>query len=669
MTELEEELSRELNGIAERAKPESIRPLRVPPPRRRSRMMRWLAPVTAAAAVAGLIAGVTVAGHAARQATANSSQASVKGAVATLPVLTGTGADCIFPMETSGCYSVGNYQDFEYLMVRPLYMFGGNNNSVTVNYALSPAYQPIYSDGGKTVVINLKPWKWSNGERVDAEDLIFFLNMLEAEKANYGGYTYSGYTAGLPDNISSYSATGPQQVTLHLKSAYSSLWYTYDQLSILYPFPLAWDVTKAGAAPGSGGCETDSAADHWAKCVTVWKYLNSQNSDTATYASNPLWQVVDGPFKLKSFNIDGADTLVPNPKYSGSPKPSIAELKYVVYASDAAIYTGLRTGALSAGAVPSIDLPKAGKNFLPSVNPLASAPGGGYDLQAAFSFAVGYSYINYNNPTYGPVFRQLYFRQALAVLDDQQAMNIAIGRGYSVATVAGVPSEPPSKWVSPVMKENGGQGPYRYDVAKVAALLTAHGWKVVNGVQTCERAGTGASDCGAGIPKGRQAKFTMLYYSPDTTQEDTVDILKAAFGLARIQLRPKGELFDKLLGDTAPCRPSQPQCNWTFLYLGQWTFNGPVFEPTGETLFQTGAPNNSGSYSSAEMNRLINQTHTSSSLAAFDAYADYTAEQEPSLWLPVPVGTEAVSKHLHHVSQNPLSMLYPEYWTCSTKSC
>jgi peptide/nickel transport system substrate-binding protein len=66
---------------------------------------------------------------------------------------------------------------------------------------------------------------------------------------------------------------------------------------------------------------------------------------------------------------------------------------------------------------------------------------------------------------------------------------------------------------------------------------------------------------------------------------------------------------------------------------------------------------------------LINATHTSSSLSAFYAYANYTAEQEPSLWLPSPVDIEAVSKHLHHVSQSPLDMFLPEYWTCSTKSC
>jgi hypothetical protein len=67
VTDIEQRLSRELRGIAEGARPDSLRPLRVPPPRRRFRTVRWLAPVTAAAAVAGLVVGVTVAGHSAGQ--------------------------------------------------------------------------------------------------------------------------------------------------------------------------------------------------------------------------------------------------------------------------------------------------------------------------------------------------------------------------------------------------------------------------------------------------------------------------------------------------------------------------------------------------------------------------------------------------------------------------
>jgi peptide/nickel transport system substrate-binding protein len=586
---------------------------------------------------------------------------AVSGAVATLPNITGTGASCIFPIETTNCYSVANYEDFQYLMVRPLYLFGGNNSSIQVNYALSPADAPIYSANGKTITINLKGWKWSDGSTVDAKDLIFDLNLTEAEKANFAGYT----PGLLPDNISSYSATGPDQVTIHLKSAYSSIWYTYNQLAILYPLPLAWDITKAGAAADSGGCSTDSAADGWAKCKAVWTYLNAQNKATSTYATNSIWQVVDGPFRLTSYNIDGNYTFVPNPKYSGSPKPSISELKFVEVTSDTAEYTGLRSGTYSTGDIPSTDLtPAVGTTFLPASNPLATAPGGGYYLQPAFSFTIGYAYMNYNNPTLGPVFKQLYFRQALMMLDDQAGMNKSVGRGYSVSTVSGVPVEPPSQWVSSDMKENAGQGPYPYNVAKAKSLLASHGWKVVGGVLTCE-----SSACGTGVKVGTQAKFSMLYTSGISTQADEVDIVKSGFSQAGIQLTAQGETFDTLLGDTQPCTPSESRCGWTFLYLGGWGFNGPGFEPTGEPLFQTGVPNNSGSYSNAEMNTLINATHTSNSLATFDTYANYTATQVPSFWMPWPINTVAISNGLHNVTQNPLSMFYPEYWTCSTKSC
>ena len=51
MTDLEERLRRDLHQISQRVGPESIRPLREPPARRRSRAVRWLAPV---AAVAGI---------------------------------------------------------------------------------------------------------------------------------------------------------------------------------------------------------------------------------------------------------------------------------------------------------------------------------------------------------------------------------------------------------------------------------------------------------------------------------------------------------------------------------------------------------------------------------------------------------------------------------------
>jgi peptide/nickel transport system substrate-binding protein len=623
-----------------------------------------VAGVAAAAATALLAAGC---GSSGSSNNTNTGGASVKGAVATLANLNGAGANCIYPFTGTQCASVTNFEDFENLMVRPLYMFGGNSNtSISVNYPLSPANAPVYSNGGKTVVINMKGWKWSDGTSVDANSVMLFLNLLKAEPTSYYGYT----PGLLPDNLVSYKATGPDQVTLQLKQGYSSIWFTYNQLAILTPMPAAWDVSAAGAAAGSGGCLTDSAADGWAKCKAVATFMNAQNKDTATYGTNPLWQVVDGPWKLSSYNISGNYTFVPNAKYSGSPKASLSELKFQTYTSDTAIYTALKTGALSTGgpngAVPTTDLAPAGAGFVPPSNPLASA---GYVLQPSFQFAIGFAYINFNNPTYGSVFKQLYFRQAMQMLDNQSGMSKAVGRGYAYPTPAGVPPYPKSQWVSSDMTQNGGQGPYPYDPAKANALLKAHGWQVVGGVLTCESAGTGASNCGAGIAKGTQAKFSMAYTSGISTQADDVTILKSGLAQAGIQLTPQAQTFNTLLGDTVPCKPTAASCKWTFLYLGGWLFNGPGFEPTGEALYQTGVPSNSGSYSDPTMDSLVNATHTSNSLSAFDAFANYTATQVPALWLPWGTGIQAVKTSLHNVTQNPMLTFFPEYWTCSDKTC
>lgn len=60
MTDFEERLRHDLRNISEHARPESIRPLRIPPSRRRSRAVRWLAPVAAMAAVTGIITAVSL---------------------------------------------------------------------------------------------------------------------------------------------------------------------------------------------------------------------------------------------------------------------------------------------------------------------------------------------------------------------------------------------------------------------------------------------------------------------------------------------------------------------------------------------------------------------------------------------------------------------------------
>ena len=254
--------------------------------------------------------------------------APVKGGTAKVALPAGVTLSWIFPFYAITNASVYNSEQFQWLMYRPLYMFGNNtNDNVAINYPLSPANAPTYSNGGKTVVVNMKGWKWSDGTTVDAKSVIFYMNMVEAEKANW----YATSPGLLPDNVTSYKATGANQVTFQLNKAYSSIWFTYNQLAELTPMPEAWDVTSLSASPGSGGCATDSAADGWAKCKAVYTFLTAQSKQAATYATSKLWSVVNGPWKLSSYNSNGNVTMVPNKNYSGSPKPQLSAVKFVPF--------------------------------------------------------------------------------------------------------------------------------------------------------------------------------------------------------------------------------------------------------------------------------------------------------------------------------------------------
>jgi len=583
---------------------------------------------------------------------ASSSGTPVKGGTVTWALPPSTTNNWIFPFYAITNASVYNGEQFQWLMYRPLYMFGNNTNTnVGINYPLSPANAPVYSNGGKTVTITMKGWAWSNGEHVDANSVKFFLNMTMAEKANWYAYAPSL----LPDNVTSATASG-NTLTLQLNKAYSSTWYTYNQLAELTPMPEAWDVTSTGATAGSGGCLTDSAADGWAKCKAVWAFMTAQSKIANTYATNPLWQVVDGPWKLSAFSTTGNATMVPNPKYSGSPKPQIAEFKYVPFTDDTAEYTALKTGQLDIGYIPPADLPqKTGSSAIPTTNPLGS----GFTLQPYWNFGIFYAQPNFNNPQVGWMVRQLYMRQALQEVFDQPGIIQAVYRGYALPTSGPAPNMPPgNQWIPPVQTQNNSQGPYPFNIAKAKSTLEAHGWSEVNGVMTCQD----PAKCGSHIAKGQQAKFTYIYSTGQAAVTAMWEAYKSDASKAGININLVGQTFNTIIGESAPCAPMGPKCAVQVFAFGGWLFNGPGFEPTGEPLFATGAGSNSGNYSDPTMDNLINQTHVSSATSAFNNYAVYGAQQLPFIWTPNPYPIQATNVKLHGVTYNALDTLLPEYW-------
>ena len=123
---------------------------------------------------------------------------------------------------------------------------------------------------------------------------------------------------------------------------------------------------------------------------------------------------------------------MPNPDYSGSPKPSIASLVELPFTSEAAIYNEMRSGgpsAITIGNLPS--------QYAPQVPTLESA---GYIDNKAASYSFNYFPLNFNNPKVGPIFSQLYFRQAFQHLIDQQGWINAFLHNTANPTYGPVPA-------------------------------------------------------------------------------------------------------------------------------------------------------------------------------------------------------------------------------------
>jgi peptide/nickel transport system substrate-binding protein len=221
------------------------------------------------------------------------------------------------------------------------------------------------------------------------------------------------------------------------------------------------------------------------------------------------------------------------------------------------------------------------------------------------------------------------------------------------------PNQPPgNQWQPAAQRLNNSQGPYPFSIAKAKSLLTSHGWAMQGSTMVCQN----PSQCGTGIKKGQQAKFTFVYPTGVASTTAQWQAYKSDASKAGISINLVGQTFNTIIGEGTPCAPMGPKCNVQVFAYGGWGFDGPGFEPTGEPLFATGADSNSGNYSDPRMDSLINATHTSGSLSLFHSYATYGAQQLPYIWAPNPYFIQAVSNKLQAVTFNALFTLLPEYW-------
>jgi peptide/nickel transport system substrate-binding protein len=598
----------------------------------------------------------------------------------------------IFPLE-SGAYSNNNNQgQFSYIMYPPLYRFGENGEPL-LNKKLSMAFPPVFSDHDSVATVTMKHWMWSNGTPITARDVIFWMNILSAASDPNGPPVSSDSGPGpsygkadlpaFPYNLVSYIQTGTYTVVFHLNASYSPTWYLDNELSQIYPMPQqSWD--KLSLSGPIGDYDTSSEArtllpvtstQTCSDCYVpakpgtattgalgVAQFLNVQSQDLSTYATNPLWQVVDGPFRLTQFTTEGYVKMVPNTNYSGPSRPKISALEEIPFTTDAAEFLALRSGSLTIGYIPAVDLPQRAE----------IEKQGGYKEAVWYVYGMTYLPLNFTNPTVGPIFSQLYFRQALQSLINQPEYIKDFSDGVGSIGNGLVPTYPPhDPFVSPLEAK----GPvYPYDPAKAVKLLQEHGWDVQpKGNSVCTHPGAAAGDCGAGIKAGQAATFSFLYASGSVQLTDEVAAMQSEMKeAAGITLSPSEMPADTLTGITFNnCSPATPCSNWEIADWGVLSYSYCCALATGDKIFSN-ENGNPGDYVSADntANKLATETAPTQAaeIKAMFKYGDYVARQLPMLWMPnAPLQVTMYKNKLKGLlPQGIFTEIWPQYYSFTT---
>ncbi|WP_433649987.1 ABC transporter substrate-binding protein [Micromonospora zamorensis] len=563
----------------------------------------------------------------------------------------------IFPFTPAERMGTRNIYEFQMLMYRPLYYFGSRGEP-NVDYAQSIGEPPRWSEDGLTVRVRVKPWKWSNGETLCADNVLFWVHLMKIKGDRYGEYV-PGY---FPDNLVAYGKDGEDTVWFTFDKPYSRKWVLMNQLSTITPLPRAWDRTAAG--PANASCDP-------ADVPAVYDYLMAEQGDIVSetnehrtrWADSPVWSVVSGPWRLKSYKLDGIVTFVPNPHYSGPNKPYLDEFRQVPTMSDDEEYRMLQAGprgpdAVQVGYLPlsfttePTDDPTRG-----GANPLAPH----YRLIPQTAFCIRYFCLNYNNPTVvGRIFAQTYFRQALQSSLDQDSAVRDIYHGYAYRQNGPVPVVPATDLVSPRQRE--GAWPLPFDPARARRLLEENGWDTSTTPAVCVRPGDGPGGAGDGIPAGTRLSVLLRYVEGRPALTRLMTAFQRDAATAGIEVRLEEVYGSILVAEDAPCVPGPDNpCLWEMCcWNGGWAYH----HPTGEILFGTDAGGNFGHWSDPVTEELIERTVTSDDLDALYAYQDHIAEQVPVIFTPnFPIRLFEVSSDLRGFEPvNPFGMINPENW-------
>ena len=507
-------------------------------------------------------------------------------------------------------------------MYMPLY-YGPTGATPAINQALSPATAPVYTGHDTTVTIHIKPGlKWSDGKPVDAADVAFWYYVMKAgtneSPANWCQYASP---TEFPYNVKSLTYSG-NTLVFHLTHPVNPTWFTDNQLQDTnggaYPLPASdWDVVNGKTLSDWASNPTDAKA--------IFDNLNTLGTNLADF-TNPLWKVVDGPYKLANFNTTNSSyELTPNHSYGLSPKPS-ANIQVNTYTSSSAQLDALESGSLDIG----------GLDAATQLGAIGTLKSHGFSVYGGPGWGWFGGFINFKDETnhFRQVIGRPYMRGVFAELINQAAIVKNVYHGWAVAAYGPVASYPQS----PYVPSNVTSPTWPYNPAKAVATLKANGWHVVPGGQTtCAHAGSRKGECGKGIPKGTPIKFVWANVPESTAAtgvEESAAFASVAKRSAGINIQFQSKPFNFLTSDYNDQSPSAKP------YYNDWGVNnyGGIFVdyyPTQNGVMNTTGALNVGYYADPYANKLMDKSIVSPSTKAIAKEVAYFAKSQPVLYFPV----------------------------------
>jgi peptide/nickel transport system substrate-binding protein len=333
----------------------------------------------------------------------------------------GVGADVTSLNPLTGAVSLYNEEAYNMLFEQLLWI----NRYHVIDWQRSIASAVTTPDNGKTYNVTMRPWAWSDGQPVTANDVAYTLQLIKALGSTYPGYG----SGGMPDLIAGLTVQDASHFTVTLKKPVNSNWFILNGLAQLLPLP----------------------AHIWSH-YTLDQIWQNQSSPA-------FFAVDDGPLKIQTLNMGLEAIFVPNQSYAGGPMHFNRFIMKFMDNADAEMQ-----------AVESHDLDMSNIPF-PLWSQAQHIPGFHVvTLPPSYSWHELIPNMLNNGSKF---FADVRVRQALAdAISQPEMINLAM-HGQGIPVYGPVPPEP-ATFLSP--QARAGDYAVGYDPAKAKALLAAAGF-------------------------------------------------------------------------------------------------------------------------------------------------------------------------------------------------